>query len=537
MKPKAVISRREFLQVFGCSVAAFALPGRWFPGDTQAARWPTLTLEKLPERVAQILRRTPRTRIDGRGNLILYDPDSRRTGRAPLAQTLWNKERSTPHDRLYNDVPWGIVLHWYGDKENFDKSIKGYLRGFDSLREVAGYETRTSAHFLVGSHEPALDMGQSGDRIGIIQTQVPDQDGTPFLASHLKPLDILAHKEKKQYFVRALYQLGYQEPGVHSLLQDMYDGRYLDPNMRTLAIEICGYDFENPQHYPPVQMIANVLSVVWSMMKRYGIRASDVLGHNEIQLNKADPGKKFMALMRFLIGAKALLEDDDDMKRLVFGQFLAGGVAPEVAVRKYFQFVRGFLVMTGTPRHVYEWELHSQYWPVVDLLQADSGIRLARNFTTPLQGPLALRGFTFLDPTNHEGVDLYHTPEGSKASQPATTPVHLVADGVCLYTGPTGGCAPGSGAMFRHRLPQGAEVVSVYGHLHGLGDLQPGRSYPAGYPLGGIQGRYAHSSSFLHYALAYGATWETELSKRPDVPLYIGETWIRDRYLKPVEFL
>jgi hypothetical protein len=532
MKPKAVISRREFLQVFGCSVAAFAVPSRWFPGDAKAANWPSLALEDLPERVAEILRLVPRSRIDAGG-----DQEARRLGWAPLAQTLWNKERSTVRDRLLRYVPWGIVLHWYGDKENFDKSIKGYLRGFDSLREVAGYETRTSAHFLVGSHKPALGLGQSGDRIGIVQTQLPDQDGTPFLASHLKPLDILAHKEKKQYFVRALYQLGYQEPSVNSLLQDMYDGPHIDPNKRTIAIEICGYDFENPQHYPPAQQIANVLSVVWAAMKRYGVRASDVLGHNEIQLNKADPGKKFMALMRFLIGAKALLEDDDEMKRLVFEQFLEGGEEPQAAVRKYFRFVRDFLVMTGTPRHVYEWELHSQYWPVADLFREDSGVRLAQAFIKPLLGPMELDGFTFLDPINHEGVDLYHTHSASNASQPATTPVHLVADGVCLYTGPTRGCAPGSGAMFRHRLPQGAEIVSVYAHLHGLGDLQPGRSYPVGYPLGGIQGRFARSSSFLHYALAYGATWETELSMRPDVPLYIGETWIRDRYLKPVDIL
>jgi N-acetyl-anhydromuramyl-L-alanine amidase AmpD len=50
----------------------------------------------------------------------------------------------------------------------------------------------------------------------------------------------------------------------------------MDPNMRTIAIEITGYDFENPEHYPGEQQIANVVGVVWAVMKRYGIPAMNI---------------------------------------------------------------------------------------------------------------------------------------------------------------------------------------------------------------------------------------------------------------------
>jgi hypothetical protein len=96
---------------------------------------------------------------------------------------------------LYGHIPWGIVLHWYGDKENFDKTIKGYIRGFDSLRKVATYITRTSAHFLVGPERLEQATINQSTGISVLQTQMPDKDGTPFVASHLMYLDYLAHQE------------------------------------------------------------------------------------------------------------------------------------------------------------------------------------------------------------------------------------------------------------------------------------------------------------------------------------------------------
>jgi hypothetical protein len=52
--------------------------------------------------------------------------------------------------------------------------------------------------------------------------------------------------------------------GVHSILQDWFDGgRVIDPNMRAIAIEMTGCDFEKRDHLPPKQQIANAVSVMY----------------------------------------------------------------------------------------------------------------------------------------------------------------------------------------------------------------------------------------------------------------------------------
>jgi hypothetical protein len=476
------------------------------------------------------------------GLLYLFGPDNQRLSRAPLFPTQWNRDNSKKYHRLYANVPWGIVLHWYGDREDFDRTVKGYLRGFDSLRAIDDFEVRTSAHFLVGDSAPALDAGLavngSDDRIGVLQTQAPDTDGVPFLASHLQPIDLVAHLAKQQYFVRAVYQLAYADPAVHSLLQDLFDGPYLDANMRTIAIEIAGYDFENPAHFPSPQKIANVLGLVWALMRRYRIPASGLLGHNEVQLNKADPGKKFIALMRYLLGLKALLDGDGLMLRLVFGQYLPPGGDPHEAVRRYFRFTRDFLAIVSAPRRVFEWEAQSRYWLAFDaLFPGPAPLRLVSGFLPPAAGALASLGRVFLDPNNHEGVDLYRDPHAARSALPLES-ARLSAGGLCLSAGPVRGCTGGNQVIFLHHLPDGAQILSVYSHLAELGDYRVGDLLPAGAHLGWLPAVLVRGrGEFLHFALAYGATWDTQLSRSPEVPLNAGPNWIRDRYLQPLAAL
>lgn len=466
------------------------------------------------------------------GHLVLLRTDDHLAGYVPLAKTQWNREHNHRTHRLHTNVPWGIVVHWFGDKENFDKNISSYLRGFDSLRQVDDYITRTSAHFLVGENEPTVGIKSPDAPVSILQTQKPDLDGTPFVASHVSGLDYVAHQERRQYFVRALYQLGYEEPGVHSIVQDWFDaGRTIDPNMCTIAIELTGYDFDNPSRYPPKQQIANAISVIWAVMRRYGISANNIFGHNEIQLNKSDPGKKFMGLIRYLLGAKALLENDPLMNLLVFGNFLAENIDTEGAVAKYFKFVYDYLLMISRPITVYEWEALSGFWFLSDLLNNETSPSLIGNrFVTPLLGNYSSPGRLFMQPTNHEGIDLY-SPVSVKDSK--GQPVTLVASGICLNTGENDGCCGGKYAIFHHRLSNGSQVLSFYGHLDAMYDLKVGQEYPIRIPIGEINKNQEHIDPFVHFALAYGGTWKTDLKNRPTIPLNAGASWVRDRYLNP----
>ncbi len=359
MTTKYPLDRRAFLKFLGVNLTAAALPYTQFPEfghDIPVEEAiPALSIKELPQRVRSILNLVPETTLGSDGYLRLLGPN-KLTRKVPVAITQWNKEKRYPADRLLANKTWGIVLHWYGDDEDFDRSIKGYLRGFDSLRKLDDFITRTSAHFVVGSAQPHFMEEPIAEQVAILQTQSPDRDGTPFTGSHIRSINYLAHQEKKQYFVRALYQLGYRGYGTYTLLQDMFDGPVVDPNMVTIAIEVTGSQFDHPGKLPGDQQIANVVATVWSIMKRYGILSTNILGHNEIQLGKADPGKKFLAFLKYLIGLRALTEQDPEMQVLVFGPFLKANGNLQQAVTSYFQFLRDYLVLVGTQQQVYDWE-------------------------------------------------------------------------------------------------------------------------------------------------------------------------------------
>ncbi len=548
MAARTPLSRRDFLKLLKANFLASMMPASLMQASLMPAdllrldlgphRWPALDVSSLPSRVKAILERVPLASIGAQGYLVYQNSSDPLPHPAPVAQTLWNKEHRRVWDRLDSRFPWGIVLHWYGDKDHFDRSIPGYLRGFDGLRKIDDILIRTSAHFLVGDADPVgvpvstpvPNRHGVNAPFGILQTQLPDRDGTPFVASHLRPIDFQALKDNSQYFVSALSHLDRLDPSNHLLLQDLFLGPRIDPNMRTIAIEIAGHNFDTPAYAPSEQKIANVVALVWALMKRYGIPASHILGHHEITLGKPDPGKKFLALVRHLIGVKALVERDGEMKRLVFGQFLDPAGDPELAVGKYFQFIRDYQVLISPPRSVYEWESWSNYWLVERALKKDDPRRTMGQLTRPLDGKLQNR-YNFLVPSNHEGVDLIPDAAASQATREAI----LVAEGECIFTGKsTGGC-PGKMAMFRHCQPDGARVITVFNHLDEMANIQAGKWYPPGTQLGTVE--YHQQYRFLHFAVAYGATWETDLRTNPDIPRNAGPTWIRQRYFDPVEYL
>ena len=105
------ISRREFLKFIGTNVAALAIPAYWHDEVWMPQAWPSLSLEDLPAGIQRILVKAPWARMGPDGYLSLSGYDKNSLGKVPQAQTQFNKGRSRPHNRLYKDMPWGIVLH------------------------------------------------------------------------------------------------------------------------------------------------------------------------------------------------------------------------------------------------------------------------------------------------------------------------------------------------------------------------------------------------------------------------------------------
>lgn len=528
-----MLTRREFLKFFSGNLAAGFLLSKNSLWSKSLSILADFDPQRLPFSVKNYLSLVPAIKIgeDGYARVSLNLPGIRTL--LPVCPSQWSSEHSHSFDRLTAGTSWGIVLHWFGDLHEYHLNLEGFLRGFDGLRKVSEYITRTSAHFLVGEMQPSGSWSLQ-DRPGIVQIQKPDIDGTPFVASHLQPLDYPSVIERNQYFIKALDLLTEKEPGVYSILQDFFYGIHDDPNMRTIAVEISGVDFERKENFPSVQQVANVIAIVWALMKRYQIPINNLLGHCELDLTKADPGKKFMAFIRLMIGIKALVDNDPQMMDLVFGSFMDESYCIKDAAHRFFSFIRNYLLLTSSPAQIFEWESMTNYWYVIDWIDHKDSSNMASSFSWPVKGELIWPIHSFLEPVYHEGVDLYARDATRRVE---STPIYLITDGICLTSGVSNGMCSGPVSIFQHRLPNGAKILSIYGNLAETGRIMQGDAIPIGTQIGRVRGSPQFPESYLHHALGFGSTWETDLRNRPDVPKDAEASWIRNRFFNPIAFL
>lgn len=525
------LSRRDFLKTSAASLAALALPlgqHRLLPTATSA---PHLAFSRLPPQMQAVLAKVPPLSINQRGLLDLMEPDGTTLGSAPLLRTQWNLERATYYERLDTSLPWGIVLHWFGDLPEHNLTVAGYLRGFDGIRPAGNSNGRTSAHFLVGDARPAPFVRPEARTFGIVQTQLPDSDGIPFAASHMMGLSD-STLPSDSYFAAAFARLSAEGKGVPNLLTTPEAWRKEDWNYHTLGIEATGSYYELPGNWPDDQQIANLVGLLAALMRRYRIAAENIFGHTELDPDKSDPGKIFMLVLRALLGAYALATPDPLLKTLTFGAWQKLHPDPELAVQAYFTALRDYLLIIARPDQVYAWETLSGCSLLLRNLQglpAPTDQRLQ----PPLLLPTHLSGDVFLVPHHHEGVDL-HIPSAVAGE---SLPVQLAAAGECLFVGDEPGYCPGKAAVFRHLQPDGAHFLTVYAHLTGTADLSAGHTYPAAAPVGHVLRATSSHSAYLHFAIAYGASWEADLHTHTTPLLTTTRQHLLTRYLDPLPFL
>jgi hypothetical protein len=528
-------NRRGFLQLMASStISSLITPGlKVFNLNTQ--EWPVLRIEHLPEPIREIFKLESDTIVRSDGHLAIHSNDTGVFENVRLAPTDWNLKNSNPWNELAQDVHWGIVLHWFGDSFPEQGDTDFYLRGFNGMRQIGEFFTNTSAHFLVGDHLPT--SGSEQDSPGIVQTQKPGPRGIPYEAAHMRDLDYNAYREGRHYFILGLNELSKKNPRFRTILQDFFDQPWVYPHKRTIGVEITGYDFDNPEKYPGPQKIANVVSLIWALMKRYRISANNITGHFEIQLSKPDPGKKFLALIKYLIGIKALLQGEEEMLMLVFEQFLDGPDSHLDAVLDYFKYLRHYLMLTASPRQISEWDAWSKYFTLYEAIQ-NGYLRLSGvdTYFQPVIDPIWEPGYRFLIPDNHEGIDIYPDLRDLPTHNHVQD-VQLLANGICIYLGKSLGLHDGLLAIFRHRQVDGSEVISSYGHLGSFANLKVGGKFSGGQVIGKITTPKHPPHGFLHFSLAYGPSWDIQLKNNPSIPLNVGPTWIRNYYINPSTFL
>ncbi len=364
------MNRRAFLRLSSAgvfSMAARALPSAQVPklGDRcWAERLP------IPASARRTLGLQPALRMDEHGFLALASTGGpAEPRRVQVLPTAWNLQKNRPRHRMWDQHAWGVVLHWDGAPTGALRSAAQMVNGLNHSMDIrTGEEVQNSAHFGVGPARLTRDPGDPNDPLSVAQLQHPSPDGVPYIASHLRP-EVGKPDWRLGNVHASLATLRHLR--IRSILTDIYDGVRFDPNYRMLAIEMQGrrYERDFPANMPSAQQMANTLSLIIALMRAYDLGPWDVVGHFELQHDKPDPGKLFIAGMRYLIGLQALTAGPPWLVRRVFG-----GLDETRLAVNYFHDLAAYLRMVSTPDTFISFDQFFGFTPTFDsLLEAAVG--------------------------------------------------------------------------------------------------------------------------------------------------------------------
>jgi hypothetical protein len=381
------ISRRDFIKLSGLAGIGLAIPRGAERIIYQTESWPGIKVEDLPSYHKEILLSTPKTDFSDAGILRMGVTENgvNTMSEVPVSQTKFNKKflgiaKNSPQWRFVTDQPIGLVLHWFGDRPEF--AATWYPGGTAREYVEAGLCGDRSVQFLVGDGVPKPGQAALDEKLAIVQAELPDENGNWVSSAHTIEVDRSLYENGSQYFANGYYSLlrdyGFSSPDRTSILQRLYQPPYNGrPNIQLVGIEIQGLLFEDPAFFPSQQKLANVLAVSLAVIKRHKISspAFNIMGHEELDFGKGDPGKNMMYVMKTLIGLSALVSDDQELKNLVFGPFtLYGNLSKTEAIANYFKFVNDYFGRTTGP------ESFVAYWR--NFIQSDVIQNLVANKLT-----------------------------------------------------------------------------------------------------------------------------------------------------------
>lgn len=332
---KRGISRRDFLKIMGFLpiVIPTINPKDILKGVLEE------NFGELPKQIKNILDLTPESTINDEGILEINErPVIVHTTKINDKNRIRTENAQPGNSNEFIGDPKGICLHWFGNTNSWEKVCAPHKSGKEYIDN--GFGTVTSAAFLVGP-EVVRKNSTIDDGVSIVQAEIPNKRGAWVHSAHCLP------GMGKTYFEENLHNLGAiyfakDNPTRYSLLQKMRGSEIVPiPNRTILGIEMLGINFDYTESFPSDLEIANTLSVVIALSKKYSIcPAYDLYGHIELDPAKGDPGKNVMYLMKILIGLKALEKGESELAEICFKPFMpknTKGVSSE-GIKRYFDY-------------------------------------------------------------------------------------------------------------------------------------------------------------------------------------------------------
>jgi len=281
---------------------------------------------------------------------------------------------------------------------------------------------------------------------------------------------------------------------------------------RSIVVKIDG-DLENKK------VTANLISLLralrigpWEILDNL-----EVYGYNGNR--KLDLGVETSTALRYYLGILALTKNNKRLRKTVFGKFLKANENYSETVQKYFKANREYLMKVVFPIKIQEWDKSTKYPEFRDKLfyQEPEMPMAASHFVKPIEKDSGggyhhlQQQFNKKDPTKlinnyHIGHDFNIGGENEDLGKPFS----VIGNGSVVFADSVNN-GLGNIIIVRHKLLDGSEIYSRYGHLNEI-HVSAGQIVKVGKVIGtiGRSGRenddnfYAH----LHVDLAYAATYE-----------------------------
>lgn len=512
------LSRRGFLKISGVAVGGLlSLDNKKLLDNFKNSenKWPELILESLPEEMKSfksIYQQIPQTEIRDNGWLTY----SHSSETAHILDTETN--RNQINDEILTNVG-GLPIETL---VILQKSSNKYIQNYD-----------TTSHFLVEDKR-------------ITQTKFPSENGKPQMARGIKYSD----PKVKNRFANALRDLTWKKDYINTFYPPLLKMFKHEPDIatfrRAMVVKIKG-EIGDKIEEPSEKLMANLLSVLRSL-KKYDLSAWNIVDNREIYGNKRAPekdvGVKTTAEIRHYLGLLALIDGTQEEKELVFGEFKRPGEDNFEAAKRYFKANRDYLKKVLTGKEFQDWDVKTKYWFFMDWLEGNKPMPIADNFIEPIDNDSG-GGYNYLDKVEnlftgekagyHTGHD-YNIGSGNGDEGEL---FRCIGNGRVVYTGKTTN-GMGNTIIVRHRLPDGSEVYSRYGHTKDI-FVKIGDDVEIGQNIGTI-GRtgYEDSPNFyahLHLDIAYSKTYEERMANRPEYYDNDSELWIKRQFIDPHLFL